>query len=274
MTKVIVCSVPKSGTYFLGQILTRLGMRDTKLHIHLRSFTDYNHVDLETARKKASQLSVPEPIGKSLQRIGPGEFAVGHLPITTAHLLRDFEIIFIYRNVRDILVSFCRWIAETGRWPDEGAWRAQPEGPERLLGFLQSHHTKLRKLIDSSANWTAHPSVTRVSFEELMGDYGAAAAAAAIRQVAQASASDGQSDAELLDLLEQAKSTETITRSAGRSVRAKFWNEAVEREFVRRGFAAVNTRLGFDEPSATGWWGRWWAFRRSVTSARLGRRAA
>ena len=274
MTKVLVCSVPKSGTYFLGQILARLGMRDTKLHIHLRSYTDYNDVDLETARKKASELSVAEPIEKSLQRIRSGEFVVGHLPVNTAHLLHDFEIIFIYRNVRDILVSFCRWIAETGRWPDDGAWRQLPDGPDRLLGFLRNHHAKLRKMIDASAAWRAQPRITQVSFEELMGDHGAPAAVEAMRRIARASAHDGLRDGELLGLIEQAKGTETITRSAGRSIRATFWNEAVEREFVRRGFAAINTRLGFDEPAATSWWGHWWAFRRAMTSVRFGRRAA
>jgi hypothetical protein len=274
MNKVIVCSVPKSGTYFLGHILTRLGMRDTKIHVHLRSFTDYNEVDLETARKKASQLSVEEPLEKSLRRIGPGEFAVGHLPIETVHLLRDFRVVFIYRNVRDILVSFCRWIADTGRWPDEGAWRELPDGPDRLLGFLEIHGTKLRKLIDSPAAWRSQQNITQVSFEELMGDYGSTVAAAAMRRIASTLAMSTYSDGQLLDLLEQSKASETITRSGGRSVRATYWNEVVEREFARRGFAAINTRLGFDEPSANGWWGHWWAFRKQLKSVRFRRRVA
>jgi hypothetical protein len=229
---------------------------------------------METARKKASELSVEEPLEKSLRRIGPGEFAVGHLPIETVPLLRDFEIIFAYRNVRDILVSFCRWIADTGRWPDDGAWRQLPGGPDRLLGFLEVHGTKLRKLIDSPAAWKAQSGVAQVSFEELMGDHGPESAAAAMRRIARASGKDGLSDGELLSLLEQAKGTETITRSAGRSVRSTYWNDEVEREFARRGFAAINTRLGFDEPSANGWWGHWWAFRKAIKVVRIRRRAA
>lgn len=274
MNKIIICSVPKSGTYFLGQILTRLGLRDSKIHVNLHSYTDYNGVDLDTARHKASELRVHEPLSSSLQRISPSEFVVGHLPVTTAPMLREFGVIFTYRNVRDILVSFCRWVAQTGRWPDDGNWRELPDGPEKLLGFLQHHGRQLRGLIDCPAGWKSQPGATQVAFEELMGDYGADAAADAMQRIARAVGSCEHSDADLLQILEDAKGTETITRSGARSSRELFWNEAVEREFVCRRFALINQRLGFDEPSEAGWGGRWRKLRDTARKIRLPRRAA
>jgi hypothetical protein len=274
MAKAIICSIPKSGTYLVGAILQRLGLRDTRQHLHLRGFTDYNNVDLETARRKPDELSVTEPLEATLRRIASGEFAVGHLPSNMAPLLGDFKVIFVYRNIRDILVSFCRWTADTGRWTDDGAWRRLPEGPERLLGFMRTHRKNLRKWIAAAATWKSEPSITQVSFEELMGDDGSAGAAAAMRRIARALEVGPFTDAELLEHLAQAKETETITRSAARSKRESYWNEAVEREFVRCGFAAINTRLGFDEPSARRLWGRWWSLKHAAESVRWHRPAA
>jgi hypothetical protein len=268
MVRAIICSVPKSGTYLMGAILTRLGMRDTKQHVHLRGFTDYNNVDLETARRRPDDLSVTEPLEVTLQRIGPGEFAVGHLPASTGPLLSDFQVIFAYRNVRDILVSFCRWTAVTGRWADNGAWRQLPEGPEKLRGFLRTHRKNLRKWIGAAAAWRADRNATQVSFEELMGDYGPAATLAAMRRIARAVEAVPYADAELLECLAEAKGTETITRSTARSDRASYWNDAVERDFVRYGFGAINARLGFVEPSAHSLWGRWWSLKHAAKSIR------
>jgi hypothetical protein len=274
MPKAIICSVPKSGTYLLAAILTRLGLRDTKHHVQVRGFTDYRNVDLETARTKPRELWVSEPLEATLQRIGPGEFAVGHLPATMAPLLRDFKVIFVYRNVRDVLISFCRWTADTGRWPDDGTWRRLPEGPERLLGFLRRYRRNLRKLIGAAADWKDDTSVTQISFEELMGDFGPAAVVAAMRRIAQTLETGPFTDAELLEHLERAKGTETMTRSAARSNRSSYWNNDVEKEFVRHGFAAINARLGFDEVSARSLRGRWWSLKRAAESIRRRRPAA
>jgi len=276
MTKAIVCTVPKSGTYLLGAILTHLGMRDTKQHVSLRGFTDYSNVDLETARRNPNDLWVTEPLEATLGQIGPGEFAVGHLPSTAAPLLRDFKVIFAYRNIRDVLVSFCRWTADSGRWTegDNGAWRQLPDGPDRLLGFLEVHGARLRRVIDASADWIGMRGVTQVSFEVLMGDYGREAAATAMRRIARAADQHGLGDTDLLNLLEKAKATQTITRSNGRSVRSTFWNDVVEAEFARRGFAIINSRLGFDEPSASGWWAHWWTVRKALKAVRFRQRAA
>jgi hypothetical protein len=247
MEKLIVCSVPKSGTYLIAQLLTELGYRNSGLHLNVAGFTDYRNADLSTARRDSDRLTVAESLSKSLRRIQEGEFAVGHLPPSSFPLLQGFRIIFLYRNIRDVLVSFCRWTADTGRWKDDGRWREQPADSAKLLGFLQAHGKILEGAIAEPAGWIAVPGIVSVSFEELMGDEGVQRTQEALRRIVNAVGCEPLADSDLLACLERAKSTETLTRSNGRSLRDHYWSQAVEREYVRRGYPLLNARLGYQE---------------------------
>lgn len=248
MTKVIVCSIPKSGTYLVAEIVKQLGFRATNLHLGTHEFADYGAADLETGRRNPGQLIVSELIESSINRVRDGEFAVGHLPIETAPLLSGFRVVFVCRNVRDVLISFCRWIAATGRDPDGGNWRELQDGPDKLLGFLERRGEDMYKIVSLAQDWhsTNQMPTWEVTFEELMGDFGKSKTISAMRRIADAT-DRRYSDADLLWVLQKAKSADTLTRSTGRTNRRRWWNRAVEREYRRRGFFEINKRLGYKE---------------------------
>ena len=116
--KGFVCTIPKSGTYLIAEFLKQVGMRATNLHLDLHRFGDYGAADLETGRCFPERILVAEPLEDSIKRICDGEFAVGHLPVSAAPLFRDFGVIFSRRNIRDVLISYCRFTADTGRCAD------------------------------------------------------------------------------------------------------------------------------------------------------------
>src|SRR5580700_5477984 len=78
--RVIVVSIPKSGTYLVAEFLKALGYRWTGMHLAELAYTDYSGSALEDARRDPGRFARSEPLSISLERIHAGDFAVGHLP--------------------------------------------------------------------------------------------------------------------------------------------------------------------------------------------------
>lgn len=257
MVKVVVCSIPKSGTYLLGALLSNLGMTDAKIHLNVGKFYDYRRLAPETAALQCR--SVREMLDDALQRIPDGGFTVSHLPARVAPKLDGFRVIFLHRNLRDVIVSFCRWTESTGRWSGRwseilstftgaAAWRGTPDSPEKLRTFLRRHSSRIKEHIPGCIPWRHVPGVLRVSFEELLGDYGPAVTLESLQRIATVLELEDQREKTLLAALDRAKAAPTVTKSSGRSSRERFWDERVEAEFIRQGFAAANAELGYVEP--------------------------
>lgn len=248
--KVVVCSIPKAGTYLVGQLLTSLGLHNSNLHLNITASSDFKGVALDTARRDPQRFVLDEPLDRVLRRIEDNSFAVGHLPPSTACLLREFELVFVYRNIRDVLVSFTRFTETTGRYRTaHDHWRQLPDGPAKLLGCLKLHGPWLQGLIASAVGWIDMLGVPRISFEQLMGDYGEDIQLHALRTLESVACRTTCSESDLRMIIDNVLKTDTITKSQGRTDRSLFWDAAVERAFVQCGYAALNARLGFDEPS-------------------------
>jgi hypothetical protein len=246
--RVVVCSIPKSGTYLIGEILRVLGLRDSGLHLGVTALNDYRRADVDTARRDPNRFLVAEPLTESLGRLGHGEYALSHLPPTAAYALRECELVFVYRNLRDVLVSFCRWIERTGRWQADRTepWRQLPDVPDKLLGFLEAHHHVFSRTISNNIRWREMMLVPQVSFEQLMGDQGADGVLKALKTLATVACRHELTDGDLLHALESAKMSDTMTRSGTRSNRDAFWDDRVEAAFWDLGFGTLNHQLGFE----------------------------
>ena len=139
--RVFVCSIPKSGTYLVSELLCQLGYQPTRLHLWTDGLSDYRSATLREAREEYHRFSLSMPLARSASLVLPGQFGVGHLECTEEirHCLSEFKIIFTYRNIKDSFVSHMRFMCDTGRCklaPDE--WNTLPEGPERMLAYMES----------------------------------------------------------------------------------------------------------------------------------------
>ena len=121
-------------------------------------------------REEYGRFTVPLHLSKSLTLVRPGQFAVGHLECNdeTITLLHPFKKVFIYRNLRDVVVSFMRFHEIPGRGGGaDPSWKELPEGPAKLLRHLDVLAESL--LNQCHTGWIDRPDVFNICFETLYG---------------------------------------------------------------------------------------------------------
>lgn len=251
--RVVVCSIPKAGTYLVDRLLELLGCVPTRLHHSSAILTDYRFATVREARENYERLLIDIPLDRAVPLMLPGQFGVGHLECSdyVREVLSSVKKIFVFRDLRDGVVSFLRFLAATGRGGDATrTWKDLPAGPEKTLHFLdvagQDYFNMTLPMID----WLDQPDVFCISFETLYGDAGADEQRALIERL------HGFLDlpGDLPDINALCSSligAPTMTFSGGRVSYQSYWNEEVERRFAAFGGAQANLRLGY-EPDGAG----------------------
>ena len=246
--RAVVCSIPKAGTYLVGELLRRLGLVPTGLHLSTNGLTDYRFATREEGRNEFIRFAHPIPLERSLPLVRSGQYAVGHLECTLAVCARlaGCKVVFAYRDLRDGFVSWLRFHRDTRR---EAKWRHVWETPreprELLVAFLREagefYFTTCRLL----RPWIAEPAAFPVRFETLLGDDGPDAQQRLVRELA---AFLGHADpagaaaAALPGLL----TATTLTSSGSRTKRAEYWSDEAEELFQKLGGEDLNRALGYD----------------------------
>ena len=234
----------------MAEILSAIGLRNTKVHLSVMSLTDYRHCTPLEARREYLKLSRSIGLRESLNLIHGGQFAVGHLDFSEAVLaeLDQFRVLFLRRNVRDTLISFMRWEESTGREPERTArWAGLPDGPEKTLIYLEDlgrHYLDWCKMI---AGWAACDRAEQFSFESLVGDRGAAQQYSDLDRVFRLSEVSGPKP-EWQAVLPGIIGSETMTWSGARTHSERFWDERVEQVFADLGGLELNRLLGYERP--------------------------
>jgi Sulfotransferase domain len=232
---VIIVSVPKSGTYLFGELLSAVGVQSLDIHIAAYGFQDLRYVSKEFAIAHSEKTFEMVPFDKVLPLVRPGQFLVSHFPFTeeTARLLKRFKIIFTYRDLRDTLVSTMRWVARKGQLAGspEG-WEQLSDGPEKMERFVEKHGEHYLGNIKAMRNWAVQPGVLNLSFEEIQGDFGAPRQVQAVqRSLDLLGISLTESD--ITQALQKCLGKETLTFSGKRSSRKDLWSDKVE-EFCKK----------------------------------------
>jgi len=163
---VFVNSIPKSGTYLLAAILEELGLEFTHWHVFETFYDDYTDVPLDVARAHPELFRIRQLVGRTISRLRPGQFAVGHLCYNerTLRALRDCYVIFLKRDLRECLVSHMRWQSATGR--DRSAWTRIEDGKQRMLAYLSKWGRSFIKRAGAIAEWEGHADQV-LTFDDL-----------------------------------------------------------------------------------------------------------
>jgi hypothetical protein len=175
--RVLICSVPKAGTYLLGGLLARLGMGDSHLHIAAAGCSDYRFAQRDRALKRPAEFHVALGIDVTLPLIGPGQFVVGHLPCEPDVLraVAGFRVIVAIRDLRDTALSMMRFLLDTGRasfGPPDAGWRSLADPHEQFAAFLESEGVLYLRRFEGLADWLNVSGVHVVRFETVAGDEG------------------------------------------------------------------------------------------------------
>lgn len=246
---VLICSIPKAGTYLLSDILQALGFCKTHFHISKNEYSDYSFGSREEHRKAPEKFRVVASYQDVLSSLRPGIHAVSHLPCeeeTQAVCRRNaVKVLFLARDLRDCAISYMRFLADTGRdgsWQSE--WMQTEDGPRRLIRFLETYHWffAAAKPITS---WQSCPIASTIRFESLLGDYGTAAQHQAIEQIC-THVELGALPLDTNSLLSSTLHTPTLTWSGQRTQRSLYWSDAAEKRFVELGGDVLNRHLGYE----------------------------
>lgn len=241
--RVVVVSIPKSGTYLVAELLKALGYRSTGMHLAETAYTDYTGSRLEDARRDPGRFTRSEPLPAALTRIGPGEFAVGHLPFKAevVEATAPFKRLFVTRDLRWALISYMRFMHSTGRLGAKHlAWYPIADLRKRCYVFLQTTAPYLlKRFYEGLAGWSQLTDVLPVRFEDVVSQ-----GPRATRTV--------ESIARFLDLphcdassvLRASLAAETITKSEGLTQLDDYWSREAERTFIAIGGPELNARLG------------------------------
>ena len=250
--RIVVCSLPKAGTYFLAEVLSQMGCVATLLHLSSEVLTDYRWATRQEAREEYQRFITSLELSKSLKLVQPGQFAVGHLGCSpqSRALLSDFKKVFLYRDMRDGLVSFLRFAADTQReGPRTRDWSDLPDGPGKMLGFLDHLGESYFAMCLPMGDWLDQTDVFKLSFETLYGDHGIEAQRKALEALyAYLEISERSVPPE--ELVAKAMGRPTKTWSGRRTERGIYWNADVEARFRELGGLELNERLGYDCASA------------------------
>lgn len=241
--RVIVVSIPKSGTYLVAELLKALGYRWTGMHLAETAYTDYSGSDLEQARHDPGRFARSEPLRLSLNRIHAGEFAVGHLPFKddVIEASGPFKRLFVTRDLRSALISYMRFMQTTGRLGARHlSWYPIPDPRQRCHVFLQvSAEYLLKRFYEGMVGWSKLDDTLHVRFEDLTND--AECATPLIESVARFL---GIPNCDAQGVLRASLATETITKSDGLTRLEDYWSPQAEQRFIEIGGLELNARLG------------------------------
>ncbi len=248
----MICSVPKSGTYLLSEILSNLGIRKSNWHVSKEELSDYSSGSRDDQRSHPEEFRVVRPFYSSIAMLPPHSHLVSHLPcepeVKTVCAQEGVKVFFLYRDLRDCAVSYMRFLADTGRDRSaESDWVHVEDGPRRFLAFLKTYNWLFR-FAATLAPWQEEVDVLPVQFEVLACDEGVARQMALLKQIC----IHLDLDASAIDLravFRRSFKAPTLTWSGRRTDRSFYWSREVEKEFEALGGAEINAALGYATPS-------------------------
>ena len=194
--RVVLNSIPKSGTYFLGKLATMLGLYDLNIHILDGAYWDYNRSGTLHKWKAVAEYTefanprlVQQPTHQALRRILPGQFAVAHIGRTSATVeaIRDAGLkqVFIYRDPRDVILSYARFVTNRpdrnpNMIPHEYFTQVLTTDEERIAVTIAGQPgvqpNMLEYIFHLKPEWLDDPETCCVRFEDLVGDRGGGSA--------------------------------------------------------------------------------------------------
>ena len=238
--KLIIISLPKAGTYLLSEIVKLMGFGPTSIHVSLDHIEDYRYASLKDANMVRRFISIDTVV----KLVTSGQFIAGHIPycLQSKIVLKNYKKIFIYRNLRDLLVSALRSAFVIG-WNDNNIIQIKnlDNKQKQLEKFLELEGLRRAEEMESISKWIDEDDVLKISFEEIYGDYGLDKQMSAINSVSDFLGSPHLSSENIDSILR----TETLTFSGERSNVIDYWNDKIESIFRQLKFDEINKKLGY-----------------------------
>ncbi len=238
MAKIFINSIPKSGTYRVSALLQQAGIQSTGLHITDDKAWDYSNIDVETGRRNPdAALQAGLSPAEALASIQDNRALVGHFGFSIQHcaLLKDFTTIFLVRDIREVIVSWCRWQVFSGQNP---RLAAIDDPQQMIVSFLELSARPTAQIVMSLLPWYLYLPQTHIF---RVADLKQHETLTRLFKVC------GCTQTKLN--IEQIKKTvdgeETLTKVPGNSLISDHWSEQAEHLFRAHHLQQANEILGF-----------------------------
>jgi len=245
--RVIVVTIPKAGTYLTFELIKRMGLQETFLHIQYderaTGVYDFRTAPHQIKHSEKKNYFAPMLLDEALAKINIGEFAVGHLPPLPAvkqilRLTNSYKIIFLVRNLRDCLISHMRYMIKTGEINEQNhPWCNISDAQEKFKQYLLRYAATVGPLTHMKliASWeydilTPYKgmSLLKIRFEDLTSS-DEQAATATIHKLAEFL--DITTPPDPVMTLRAALDSPSLTKSDGLTARDKYWSPFAEAWF-------------------------------------------
>jgi len=239
--RVIILSLPKSGTYLVSEILRRLGFHQTFFHLRPDSLDAYDReLFVKGKRNTSPDFFVECPIEQSVKLVRSGEFAAGHLACTdrTKAAFAPFKVVHARRELRASMVSRFRVFVE--KEPE----RLDLSGGLRpaLIAAMKTWGANQVETARGITGWLGLPGVIGLTTQEIKAIDGSG--------VARIASGLGVRVDDAADLLHKTLDTWTPTKSNESFGFEDAWSEDAERMFQDLGGTDANEALGFGDDTS------------------------
>lgn len=245
-TKLIVATIPKSGTYLVDLVLRALGYQSLELHFNGTSLFDNRGVPEHQIHVAPRTREIFCPPSSIAEVMSPGEYAVGHIgDMEQIKLIGATSVHTVYciRDLRDVIVSLFHFKLRTVAPADAAdvIWRKASTAHDAFLGFLSYHLDKDIPYVLASARVIAEVEGIKLRFEDLAAGELSEENLQALDRIEPALGQEFQG------ALAASLGKDTATLSKRRANFEEFWSDDVQQFFEDSGLAAANAALGYSQ---------------------------
>lgn len=240
---ILLCSIPKSGTYFFAAILEHMGRRNCGVHLGPADHhVDYGKCNtLKEARTNHLAYRVTRPTADIIGEMDSREFACSHTgPFLRASCVRPVHIVTTQRNLRSCVVSHCRWVRATGRW--EGGSLRGLDGRQLVAECCRRTGKDFAYAVWPAAAWLVVPHDLALVFEAFSGEGGREAQLQGYTALAHYLGWDG----DIGEAIEATSGADTMTWSGKLTDWEAYWSTEAELYFEGAGLKLINHFMGYE----------------------------
>lgn len=240
LPKILINSIPKSGTYFLDRILSELGWRPTQLHLlDWGGVDDYRGLsddEMHQSPESHRVICPPKCLGSIL---GNGDIVAGHIKNNEYlyNLISQGIIeIRLTRNLRNVIVSMSRFKIEKNLANvDDNISKKS----DLLLNLFKNDFAGSFSEIKEISNYFDNSSgYINIRFEDVHNSK--------LEGFSPLFELSGKNITEFNSALDRCKDKKTSTWSGKTSIWENYWSEEMEELFISSGFFDLNKKMGYE----------------------------
>ena len=234
--RVFITTIPKSGTYLIGEIVKQLGFVYSGVLLSIKGVEDHRGADPEIIRTKPQTYYFNKSFADSSRLILPGQYTIGHIPWRNE--MDDFSVIFATRNLRTVVASCTRYYIKREKLlptPMQKIWTSEAEmSPKKIKLWFKFWGREYSDLINDLIESWSDKYIFSVKYEKIDSE---------TIQMLSEYLDCPVSKEEAKKVLDIALATYTPTLNKKRTSHLDYWDDEVENLFQKLGFAQAESKL-------------------------------